>query len=117
MVKVKQAPTFITGVGCGSGRLWGRLLGNLGIAKHQGLHTFLQLITQNVKHDISVISVPTLGLFVFFCEEKNVRQLFELAAAVTLLCSVVYLPSDTEQLLLVINFFAHNIYARLKLLL
>lgn len=45
VVKVKQTLTFIAGIGCGSGMLGGRLLCDLGIAEHQGLHTFLQIIT------------------------------------------------------------------------
>ena len=68
VVKVKQtALTFITRVGCGM--LRSSLLGNLGIAKHQGLHAFLQVITPKVKPPVSLgeLNVPILG-----SEETNV---------------------------------------------
>lgn len=67
VVKVKQTLTFITGVGCGM--LCGCLLGNLGIAKHQGLYAFLQVFTPKVKSPVSLgeLNVPVLS-----SEEKNV---------------------------------------------
>ena len=65
MLILKQTLTFITGIGCGSGMLWSRLLGDLGIAKHQGLHTFLQIITHNISvlGELNVLNTS---------EEKNV---------------------------------------------